>query len=84
VPRRLSMKLVLDAGSPASSTANMRAPWLWPGASYPFAATSTLIRGRVLRGLSANTATSLPWARLFATVPDTELVFGNGQIFLFL
>jgi len=80
VPRRLSMELVLNGGVPASSTANMRAPWLWPGASYPFAAASTLVRGRVLRGLSINNARPLPWARLFATVPDTELVFGNAQL----
>ena len=80
VPRRLNMDLVLAAGVPASSTANMRTPWLWPGPAYPFAATSTLVRGRVMRGASLSSAVPLPWARLFATVPSTETVFSQAQI----
>jgi hypothetical protein len=79
VPRRLSMELVLSNGLPASSAANIRMPRLWPGARYPFTAGSTLIRGRVLQGANLSSARALPWARLYATVPDTELVFANAQ-----
>lgn len=80
VPRRLSMNLVFKDGSPAPTPVNMRTPWLWPGSAYPFPATSTLIRGRVLRGATLATAKPVRWARLFATTPDTETVFANATL----
>lgn len=80
VPRRLRMGLVLNGSEPAATPQNMRVPWLWPGAAYPFPQTSTLIRGRVRRGASLTTSQPLLWARLFATVPETELVFNPASI----
>jgi len=80
VPRRLSMELVLAGTVPASSIANIRAPWLWPAAGYPFAAGSTLLRGRVLRGVSSSAAAPIAWARVFATVPDSETLFEAAQL----
>lgn len=80
VPRRLRFSLVFKDGVPAPSPVNMRTPWLWPGAAYPFPATSTIIRGRVLRGAALATAKPVRWARLFVTTPESETVFNNATI----
>jgi hypothetical protein len=80
VPRRLRLAAVFDGAGPAPSPANIRRPWLWPGAAYPFPATATLARGSVRRGASPATAVALPWARIFATTPSTQADFGLATV----
>lgn len=80
VPRRFSMNLVFQEGIPAPGTANIRTPWLLPGSAYPFPATSTIIRGRVIRGTELSTARPVRWARLFATIPETQKKFDEATI----
>lgn len=41
--------------------------------SHPFPATTTLIRGRVVRGAGLTTAKPIRWARLFATTPTVKI-----------
>ena len=80
VPRRLSYTLQLDGNQPAASPGNIRAPWLWPGSAYPFAATTTLIRGRALRGPTVATGMPIVWARVAATIPSAETTFAAATV----
>jgi hypothetical protein len=80
VPRRLQLALAMAAGEPALTPANIRAPWLWPGATYPFPATATLVRGSVRRGADLATAAPVRWARVFATTPAAETDFALATL----
>jgi hypothetical protein len=80
VPRRLQMAVVFTGSEPAPTPSNIRTPWLWPGATYPFHPTATLIRGRVRRGATLATSTHLRWARIFATIPQTEAIFNQATV----
>lgn len=80
VPRRLRLALVLHNGQPAPTPQNIRTAWLWPGSAYPFPLTSTLIRASVRRGASLPASHPVRWARLFATIPETEAVFNQATI----
>lgn len=67
VPRRLSLTPVLVAGLPASSLANARTAWLWPGPAYPLPSKATAVRGRIQRDLGAGRKEPIRWTRVVMT-----------------
>jgi hypothetical protein len=79
VPRRIRFTPAVDGNEPAATVANIRRPWLWPGAAYPLPGNATAVRGRVLRGPDLASAQAVPWARIVATVPASVTVFGDAQ-----
>jgi hypothetical protein len=73
VPRRLQVTLKLDAqNQPLPMPANIRRPYLWPGATYPVAGNTTGVRGRALKGPDAKTGLPLRWVRVLASIPFDE------------
>lgn len=90
VPRRLALLPQQNDGEPPANISNIRQAWLWPGANYPLGANTTAIRGRVLKGATLATATSVPWARVVVTLPaniatpadfdnETKVGWGHGD-----
>ena len=67
-PRRLRLRPVLPLGVPATGLDNARSVTLRPGAAFPLAGAASAIRGSVLHAA----AVPMPWARVVATLPDTE------------
>jgi hypothetical protein len=52
----------------------IRRPFFFPGAAYDFSATTTGMRGRVMRG-----GVPMRWARVTATLSGTTVVVGRAQ-----
>jgi hypothetical protein len=74
VPRRLLLTPVLDAkGSPPATPANIRHARLWPGAESAYPSNSTVLRGRVRRGATLDSAVPVRWARILVTLPPDPL-----------
>jgi hypothetical protein len=87
VPRRLSCTPVQTGGITTDTAGNVRGARVFPGAAYPLASNVSALRGRVRRGPSVATGTSVPWARAVVTRPtgapdfdtETPLAWGHGD-----
>ena len=87
VPRRLALMPVQADGMPTATKGNIRQAWLWPGTAYPLSGNTTALRGRVRRGATLATATSVPWTRVIVTQPggppnfatETRIGWGHGD-----
>lgn len=87
VPRRLALMPVQTDGMPTATKGNIRQAWLWPGTAYPLPGNTTALRGRVRRGPTLASATSVPWTRIIVTQPagpadfatETRIGWGHGD-----
>lgn len=75
VPRRISFPILTVAAAEAGShRLRVRRPFLFPGAGYDVAAGMTGLRGRVERG-----GATVRWARVVATLPESDTMVGRAH-----
>lgn len=81
VPRRLRIPILKEADVEAQEAINklqfrrrIRRPVFFPGAAYDFTATSTCMRGRVMRA-----GKPMRWARVVGTLKGSPVVVGRAH-----